>query len=84
MLQFSQQQLADRAALEKIQKKYEILRTIATNEGFYQVWFNSLPNFKSGVEAFNELNELFYQTVIPHKYKYSSYSNFLRSNRKKQ
>jgi len=83
MPQKTQEQLAAEAALAALQKKYEILRTIATKQGFYQTWFNSLPKYKSGADAFHALNETYYQVVLPHRYKYSSYSNFLRANKKK-
>ena len=73
----TQQQIATEHELKILRKKYEIARTIVTAEGFYQTWFNSLPKYKSGSEAFNVLNELHYNTVIPARFKYSSYIVFL-------
>jgi len=72
-----QQQIAEESQLKELRKKYEIARTIVTAEGFYQTWFNSLPKYKSGAEAFNDLNELHYNTVLPSRYKYASYVVFL-------
>lgn len=62
---------------EKLRQQYEVARKIVTPEGFYQMWFESLPKFKSGAKAFEHLNELHYKIVRPAKYKYSSYTTFL-------
>jgi hypothetical protein len=77
MKKVDQERLAAEAQLKQLQQKYEMLRKIITAEGFYQTWFNSLPNFNSGAAAFNNLNEIHYNLTLPHKYKYSSYSIFL-------
>lgn len=85
--QQTQQQKADLHELKQLRKKYEIARKIVTAEGFYQTWFNSLRNFDSGAAAFRALNDLHYNTVLPPRYKYSSYVVFLnaiqRRNKKK-
>ena len=76
-----QQQKAIQHELQQLRKKYETARKIVTAEGFYQTWFNSLPHFNSGAEAFRELNQLHYNTVLPARYKYSDYQCFLRAVR---
>jgi len=72
-----QKQLAAEAQLKLLTQKYEMLRKIITAEGFRQTWFDMLPNYKSGPEAFNALNEIYYNLTSPHKYRYSSYNAFL-------
>lgn len=86
--QQAQQQKADRAELLKLRKKYEIARKIVTPEGFYQMYFQYLKKYETNIEAFNALNKLHYNTVLPPRYKYSSYQAFChainRMNKKKK
>lgn len=72
-----QQLLAITAELNRINRNFEMLRKIVTTEGFRQTWFEMLPNYKSGPEAFNALNEIYFNLTNPHKYRYSSYNAFL-------
>ncbi|MFD1292642.1 hypothetical protein ACFQ5N_02230 [Lutibacter holmesii] len=85
--QLEQQHKAQLQELKQLRKKYAIARKIVTAEGFYQTWFNSLRKFESGAAAFEALNQLHYNTVLPPRYKYSSYVTFLnvikRRNSKK-
>lgn len=69
---------------EELRQQYEIARKIVTPDGFYQMWFESLPNYKSGAKAFEFLNELHYKIVRPAKYKYSSYATFLNIIKRKR
>ena len=72
----NQQQKADQAELTKLRKQYEIARKIVTPEGFYNMYFQYLKKYDTNIEAFNALNKLHYDTVIPPGYKYSSYEAF--------
>ena len=72
----TQQQKADQAELTKLRKQYEIARKIVTPEGFYKMYFQFLKKYDTNKEAFDALNKLHYNTVLPHKEKYSSYEAF--------
>lgn len=67
--------------LKQLRYQFETARKIVTAEGFYQKWINSLPNFKTGLDAFNHVNQLHYNVVLPHKYKYKSYLSFLNTTK---
>ena len=72
----NQQQKADQAELIKLRKQYEIARKIVTPEGFYNMYFQFLKKYDTNKEAFDVLNKLHYDTVLPPSCKYSSYQAF--------
>lgn len=73
----TQLQLANEHELKQLQQKFEKLRRIVTAEGFCKEWFKLLPKFKNRREAFEHLNDFYYNNVEPPTYRYSSYKNFL-------
>jgi len=77
----TQQEKAAIIELKILQEKYEIGRRIVTPEGFYQEWFNSLPFYDTYIEAFDVLNEIHYNHVLPPRYKYSCYQSFKTANK---
>ena len=79
----TQHQIAVETELKKLRAQFEIARKIVTPEGFYQTWFNSLPHYETYKEAFDVLNELHYNTVLPARYKYSNYHAFRTSHKKR-
>lgn len=70
-------QIANEKELEDLRKIHNKLRRIITKDGFCSEWFNTVSPTKNGVQAFNELNEFYYNNVIPPKFRYSSYNAFL-------
>ena len=73
----SKLQLANEHEYKKLQQKYEKLRRIITAEGFCKEWFKNIPKFKTRREAFEDLNDFYYNNVEPKTYRYNSYKNFL-------
>lgn len=78
----SQLQIANEHELKQLKNKYELLRKIITPKGFYETWFQSLPNYDGREEAFHALNESYYNLVG--EYKYASYNAFLNVNRNRK
>lgn len=64
--------------LQKLQNDYQTLRNIITPQGFYQTWLYSAKNFKNRKDAFNSLNQEYFNLVGV--FKYDSYNAFLRVN----
>lgn len=63
-----QQQLTD------LQEQNELMRQLATPEGFFKYFFKQLPNYKNQVECFNAVNDQYFD--IFGEYRYSSYYSF--------
>lgn len=72
-------QLKNNQRSTELRSKFEIARKIITTEGFYNAWSNSLNNFKNGRDAFNSLNTLHYNVVIPNQYKFKNFFHFLET-----
>ncbi|MFD0763000.1 hypothetical protein ACFQZW_12990 [Lutibacter aestuarii] len=64
----------------KLATEFNLLKKLVTVKGFHNEWFNSLPKFKTREEAFDYLNETYYQLVGVQRY--SSYKAFQNVNRK--
>lgn len=64
---------------EKYRDQIIVIRKIATAKGFYDYYFAIIPEFSTRIEAFNYVNELYFELFG--EYKYSSYQNFLKVNR---
>lgn len=78
----SQHHLAIQVENEKLRKENEIMRQIASTDGFYEYYFKQIVNFKSRREAFKYVNELYKKCFG--SYRYSDYDSFrITSNRKK-
>lgn len=69
------------ARLIKAQEDAKIMRQLATPKGFYNYWFSQLPNFKTRLDCFNHVNDL-YLTYFGEE-KYSTYDTFMSTHRKK-
>ena len=67
---------AYQAELIKQRKQFEIARRIVTPEGFFEVFFQFLKKYNTEQEAFDALNQLHYDTVLPPKTKYSNIETF--------
>ncbi|WP_370214780.1 hypothetical protein [Mesoflavibacter profundi] len=57
-----------------LEQKYQLAIKLGTTAGFYQYYFDSLPNHKNQIETFNNANDLYYS--IYKQYKYTGYDSF--------
>lgn len=62
------------ALVKKLKKENEIICRIATSSGFYEYYFEQLKHYKSNIDCFEYVNNLYYQYFG--EYKYSSYNSF--------
>lgn len=67
--------------IQKLKKEKEIICKIATSSGFYQYYFEQIKCYKTNVECFEAVNDLYFKYFG--EYKYSSYNSF-RTLRNKQ
>lgn len=65
---------AKQVEIDKLTKKVERMREIGTINGFYQAYYKLLPKTKTYVEAFNQLNDEYFELFGV--YRYSSYNTF--------
>lgn len=63
-----------RIYIEKIEKENELLRKFSTVKGFYDEYFAELPKAKSNKEAFDNVNERFFELF--RYYRYSDWNSF--------
>jgi hypothetical protein len=67
-------QAAKQVEIEKLTKKVERMRQIGTTAGFYKAYYDLLPKTKTYVDAFNQLNDEYFELFGV--YRYSSYNTF--------
>ena len=72
-----QLQLAQAAEIEKLQKQNEIMKQLATREGFYNYYFKACEEAVSNQAAFNDTNQLYFKLFG--EYRYSDMNSFHRS-----
>jgi len=80
-------ELANQISVQKLHEKLDLVKKICTADGFYQYWFNKLPekeNFPTNKACFDHVNELHFD-LLGH-YRYNDYKAFNRyiSRRNKQ
>ena len=80
----SQLQLANEQELKQLRLKHEKLRRIITSDGFITEWYKSITKYKSPTEAFNQLNQFYYNNVEPPTLRYSNYNAFLTIVKRKK
>lgn len=68
------------ALIQKLKKENEIIRKIATASGFYEYYFKQLKHYKTEIECFNAINELYHNYFG--EFKYSSYDSFRKIKNK--
>ncbi|MDM1057881.1 hypothetical protein [Myroides odoratimimus] len=77
----SQHHLAIQVENEKLRKENEIMRQIASTDGFYDYYFKHITKYPSRIDAFNYVNEL-YENYFGSK-RYKNYWSFKRTVNKK-
>lgn len=60
--------------LEQLQQEYELARKIGTRAGFFDYYFKKLKTARTQIEAFNEVNDKYFE--IFGEYKYGGWSSF--------
>lgn len=60
--------------IQKLEKENAEMREISTINGFYKKYFNELKNATSNTEAFNIVNERYYNLFG--RYRYSDWNSF--------
>lgn len=65
---------------EKLKQENELMRTIATADGFYNYFFKISLQFKTREQAFDHVNELYYKLFGV--FRYLNYESFRRTTRK--
>jgi hypothetical protein len=60
--------------IERLKKITDLMRKLATNDGFYHYYVSRLGKHKNNRECFEEVNDLFFELFG--EYKYSSYGSF--------
>lgn len=70
----TQQENALRIHIEKLEVQLKQMRTLASNQGFYNAYFKELKTAATNHEAFNIVNEQYYNLFG--RYRYSSYDTF--------
>ncbi|WP_196895832.1 hypothetical protein [Aureivirga marina] len=58
----------------ELQAEHELLKKLATAKGFYDEFFRIIKFHRNYIEAFNYLNDKYFDLVG--EYKYSSYNSF--------
>lgn len=70
----AQKKLADQVAYEKLEIKVARMRQLVPIDGFYKAYFDLLKASTSNLEAFNKLNDEYFELFGV--YRYSSYESF--------
>lgn len=63
--------------LQKLEVKIELIKQMATVSGFIELYFKELKTAKTQAEAFNNLNNKYYE--FTGEYKYSSFDSFRKA-----
>lgn len=63
-----QQELARQAELQRLREDLDFARTAGSSQGFFELYFKSLPDARTNKEAFEQLNEKYYEVFGEYKY----------------
>lgn len=72
-------EIAYKALLERKQKEIDLIRLLVKRGGFYQYYFKICNEHKTREDAFEYLNNLYFELVG--EFRYSSYDSFRKANR---
>lgn len=59
---------------KQLQKENKLLRTLGTRQGFFNYYFEMLPQCRTNVECFNHVNDL--HLDLFGEYRYETYNSF--------
>lgn len=60
--------------IEQLKNENKIMRKISTSFGFYEFYFENLKNYKTEIECFNEVNNIYFKFFGV--FKYQNYQTF--------
>jgi hypothetical protein len=60
--------------ITKLQEEFELIRQLGRSNGFYMYYFSKLKDFKTNIDCFHHVNDLYYKYF--NEYRYSSYNSF--------
>lgn len=70
----TQLEIAQAAEITKLQKQNELMRKLATREGFYNAYFEACKTSKTNSEAFHKVSDQYFDLFK--KNRYSDYGSF--------
>lgn len=80
----AQKKLADQVELEKLQIKVERMRQLVPIAGFFKCYFALLKESKTDVEAFNKLNDEYFELFGMYRYSdWDAFRNSMKYHNKK-
>ena len=65
--------------IKELQAENEFLKSASTTEGFFRLYWKSLPGHRNQVECFNSLNNTYFD--LTGHYKFSEYKSFITAMR---
>ncbi|QQU04021.1 hypothetical protein [Myroides odoratus] len=78
----TQHHLAIQAENERLKKENELMKQIASTEGFYDYYFKQISYYRNRREAFKYVNDLYKKYFGCHRY--SDYDSFrITTNRRR-
>jgi len=80
MNQLTQHEIAELAQEEKNRPLVNAFQKLSTPKGFYDYWFDHLPEYRTQTECFTAVNDL-HEELFGHP-KYTSFDSFDRSKRR--
>lgn len=72
----TQLEIAQQIEIEKLKKENELMRQLSTVDGFFIYYFSQCPVNKTNVEAFNFVNQKYFDLFG--EYRYSDHDSFKR------
>jgi hypothetical protein len=60
--------------MQELKTQIKLLKQLGTAEGFYQYYFSELKNYRTNIECFNAVNDLYLDLFG--EYRYSSWHSF--------
>lgn len=60
--------------IKKLEAENKLMRQLATATGFFEYYFSMLKHYRTNLECFNAINDLYFD--IFGEYKYSSHKSF--------
>jgi hypothetical protein len=80
----AQKKLADQVELEKLQKKVDRMRQLVPTLGFFKCYFVLLKHCKTDTEAFNLLNDEYFELFGVYRYSdWDAFRNSMKYHNKK-
>lgn len=77
--------ISSQEQIRELVEENEFLKAAATTNGFFRLYFDSLPKHRTQVECFNALNDKYLELTGHYKFSdYHSFANIVRYHNKKK